>query len=78
MPMVTAKRQGPTRSPTVLEKPRAASVKAEAHWAMESSEAPAQTIRIIASQKTGTLNSSRRVMPSPFSVRCSMGQVAKL
>ena len=66
------------RSPTVLEKPSAASVKAEAHWAIASSEAPAQTISRIASQKTGSRNSSRIFIPLPSSVSRSMGQVAKL
>ena len=66
------------RSPIVFEKPRADSTKAEAHWAMDSSLAPAQTISRMAIQKKGVLSRLPIVMPSPSSVRRSMGQVAKL
>ena len=53
-------------------------MKADAHWAMASSEAPAQTISTMAIQKIRSLNSPRMVMPFPSSVSRSMGQVAKL
>ena len=51
MPMVMAKRQGPNKSPTVLETPRAVSAKRDAHCAMASSDAPEQSIRIRKTQK---------------------------
>ena len=56
-PMHRAKVQGPARSPTVLETFRADSAKAEAHWLMACSEAPAQIIRTITSQNNFWLNS---------------------
>ena len=43
----------------------------------ESSEAPAQTIRMIASQNNGVLKRARMVIPFPSSVSRSMEQVAK-
>ena len=65
--MVAANRQGPTRSPTVLVKPSAASANADAHWPMEFSHAPTQTISKVASQKTGSRNSStKRAQKAPM------------
>ena len=60
-----------------MDSPSAASVKADAHCAIDSSEAPAQTISRIASQKTGFFIRLRIVSPLPSSVSRSMGQVAK-
>ena len=78
MPITTANMQGPARSPTVLDSPSADSAKADAHWAIDSSEAPEHTISTQASQKKGVANSLPMDMPLPSSTRCSMGQVAKL
>ena len=78
MPIVTANRQGPARSQTVLLNPRPDSTKADAHCAIESSDAPEQTISTTATQKSGDLKSWRIVMPLPSSTIFSIGQVAKL
>ena len=48
----TAKAQGPAKSPMVFDTPSADSAKADAHWLMASSEAPAQIIITISSQNT--------------------------
>ena len=53
-------------------------MKAEAHWAMASSEAPAQTISTMNSQKIFVRSSSPTDMLSPSATMGSMGQVAKL
>ena len=55
--MNIANRPGPAKSPTVLETPRADSVKADAHWAMVASEAPEQIIRMMMSQNSGSESS---------------------
>ena len=74
----TANRQGPARSPIVLETPRADSVNADAHCAIAASDAPAQIISKIISQNSGKLSSFRIDKLSPFSSRRSIGQVIKL
>ena len=48
MPISTANEQGPTRSPTVLETPIADSVNADAHCAIDASDAPEHTIPFFA------------------------------
>ena len=78
MPIVTANIHGPAISPTDLVSPRADSANADAHCAIESSEAPAQTISSIASQNSGTLSRSRIRIPLPSSTGCSMGHTEKL
>lgn len=49
--MVSANIKGPSRSPTVFETCSPLSAKADAHWLMPISLAPAQIIIIIMSQK---------------------------
>ena len=63
---------------TILRSPRADSANADAHCAIESSEAPAHTISSIASQNSGTLSRSRIRIPLPSSTGCSMGHTEKL
>ena len=77
-PMNTAKPQGPSRSPTVLLTPREDSANADAHCAMDASEAPALIIRTMKSQKTFVFMSCPIVMPAPSFTMGSMGQKAKL
>lgn len=71
--MSTANKQGPAKSPTVLETPRPLSAKAEAHWLMESSQAPAANIRAAKIQNSLLVSSLPRGRPSPSSVRWAMG-----
>lgn len=58
--------------------PRADSAKEDAHCAIETSLAPAPTIRRINTQKAGFLKSSAIVISLPSSVSRSIGQTAKL
>ena len=76
--MRAANRQGPARSPMALETPSADSVKADDHWAMVASDAPAQTMSRMRSQKSGSRSSFFVVLPSWLSGSRSMGQVRKL
>ena len=57
IPINTANKQGPAKSPTVLETPIADSVNADAHCAIEASDAPEQIISNISNQNNGNLNS---------------------
>ena len=76
--METANKHGPRRSPIVLLKPSAASAYAEAHCAIDNSEAPEHTIKIIAIQNNGVLKRADIPIPSSSSTRYSIGQVTKL
>ena len=76
--MVAANKSGPIRSQIVLEKPKPDSTKADAHCAIDNSDAPEQIIKTTAIQKSGDLNSCKIVIPFPSSTRCSIGHVAKL
>ena len=76
-PIHTAKRQGPSRSPIVLETPKPSSAKADAHCATASSQLPAQTIKSAKSQKIFVPNNFRTVMPCPSSTRGKMGTKRK-
>lgn len=69
--------QGPARSPTVLETPRPLSAKAEAHWLMACSQAPAATISRAKTQKSFMENSLPRGRLSPSWVRGAMGTWVK-
>ena len=69
IPIVTANRQGPAISPIAFERSKADSANADAHCAIESSDAPAH---IISSKRFPIL------IPCPSSAGCSMGQVMKL
>lgn len=73
--MKAANRQGPARSPTVLETPSADSVKAEAHWAIVASEAPEQTISSTMAHSSGCRSSRPGDRPSPSATKRPMGQV---
>ena len=74
IPMETAKRQGPARSPTVLDNPSADSTKADAHCAMDISAAPAQIISTKPRKNIGVLKRVRIVMLLPSSTSGSIGQ----
>ena len=76
--MNTANRQGPAKSPTVLETPIADSVNADAHWAIEASDAPEHIISSIRSQNNGNLSSWLVFILSPSSTNRSIGQEIKL
>ena len=79
-PMRRANMQGPARSPTVLETPRPASAKADAHWLMACSPAPEQIIMTTRSQNRGFFKSPFRVSASPSETSSSkvrMGTAAK-
>ena len=78
MPINMANKQGPAKSPTVLETPMADSVKADAHCAMEASDAPEHTINRIINQKIGVFSSSRMPILLPSSTNRSIGQLIKL
>ena len=76
IPIRTANRHGPARSPTVLETCSADSVNADAHCDIDSSEAPEQTIRRTRIRKCPSFNSCQIDMLSPFSTGVLIGQVA--
>lgn len=78
IPISSANRHGPARSPTVLDTPTADSVKADAHCAIVTSDAPEQTISIIISQKIGVFKSPPMLMLLPSSTNRSIGQLIKL
>ena len=78
IPIVTANIHGPAISPIDLERPSADSANADAHCAIESSDAPAHTISRMESQNSGTLSRLPILIPLPSSVGCSIGHTAKL
>ena len=55
-PIQKAKPQGPAKSPIVLSTPNDASAKADAHCAIEASEAPVATINSRKGQNIFSLN----------------------
>ena len=67
------KKQGPARSPIVLLTCRPLSAKAEAHWLMACSDAPAQTISKARIQKIFCLNKPEMDIPSPSDTMGAMG-----
>ena len=77
VPMSSANRHGPKRSPMVLPTCRADSAKAEAHWLMACSEAPEHTISSTNSQNTPLPASCRMLMPLSSPVILRMGTLAK-
>lgn len=78
IPIKAANKQGPAKSPTVLETPIADSVKADAHCAIEASEAPAQIISKINSQNNGNLSRWLVRIRWSSSTSRSIGQNIKL
>ena len=73
MPMRIENIQGPARSPTVFDTLSPDSAKAEAHWLIACSDAPAQTIIKIKSQNRLLFNSPRIPISCPSSVSARMG-----
>ena len=64
IPIKTANRQGPIKSPKAFETPSPLSAKAEAHCDIASSDAPASIISAAKIQKLFSLNSAPN--DSPF------------
>ena len=78
IPIVTANRQGPAISPIAFERSKADSANADAHCAIESSDAPAHIISSMEIMNTGVFKRFSILIPCPSSAGCSMGQVLKL
>ena len=76
--MNTANPLAPSKSPVVFVTHSADSAKAEAHCAMDSSDAPAHTISTTKSQNIFVFNSCPMVILLPSLTIGSMGQTAKL
>ena len=65
VPIRMAKRQGPSRSPSVLLTPSPLSAKVDAHWLMDCSAAPESAISATNSQNVGERTSFFTGMLSP-------------
>ena len=70
MPINTANRHGPKRSPMTFVTPSARSANSELHWLMASSLAPAQSIKSSARRKIFEVNS---VLSGVFSSSGTVG-----
>ena len=78
MPIIMAKQQGPSRSPSVLETPSEDSANADAHWLIPCSDAPAQSIIRNSLQNTPLLTKAVTFMPPRCSKIYGTGMVQKL
>ena len=78
IPMKAANRQGPAKSPTVLDTPRADSVNADAHCAIVASDAPEQIISKSIIHSSGSRSNLRRGRPFAVLYQALYGTGEKL